>query len=141
MQGGRVRRAFLICEGDGGQARRIAFGECRPDDGVFAVATNGVFADGAEVDVGDGKLGAMAGGMLFLEELDEADLDLEFVDDEPEQLGAEAVAGAASERPAAAALRASAAEMEAWRQRANELEDELQYCKDALLEAQQQASA
>ena len=127
VQGGRARKAYLICEGEGGQARRIAFGECRPDDGVFAVALNGVFEAGADVDVGDGKLGVMGGGLLSLEELDDAELDFEFVDDEAEQT-------------AAAAVSASAAEMEALRQHANELEDELQYHRDALLEAQEQAS-
>jgi hypothetical protein len=140
-QGGRARQAYLICEGEGGQARRIAFGECRPDDGVFAVAPDGVFEAGADVDVGDGKLGVMRGGLLSLEELDDAELDLEFIDDEPEQLDAEVIAGAAAERTAAAAVSASAAEMEALRQQANALEDELQYNRDALLEAQEQASA
>ena len=141
VQGGRARKAYLICEGEGGQARRIAFGECWPDDGVFVVAPYGVFKAGADVDVGDGKLGVMGGGLLSLEELDDAELDLEFIDDEPEQLDAEVIAGAAAERTAAAAVSASAAEMEALRQRANELEDELQYNRDALLEVQEQASA
>ena len=79
---GDTRRAFLTCKGDDGLACRLAFGECRASDGVFVIAS--VLEEGAEVDVGSLELASMEGKFIALEDLDDAEMDFEWVEEEEE---------------------------------------------------------
>ena len=77
-QGSRTRTAYLIGEGEDGQAVRLAFGEVRLNDGVFIIAADGVSMEGAEVDIADRTLAEMAGEMVPLIDLDAAELGFEW---------------------------------------------------------------
>jgi DNA polymerase III epsilon subunit-like protein len=130
--GQRQRRAFLVAEGEGGAARHLAFGECRPEDGVFVVST--VFEDGEGFDVN----GQPLCGILNLQDLDDAELDLAWADDlEDDQedpmaddaLGEGTIeedteARGDSTDPAVRGLDLMREEAARWRDRAHELEDE-----------------
>jgi DNA polymerase III epsilon subunit-like protein len=146
--GPRRRRAFLVAEGEGGTARHLAFGETSVEDGVFVVAT--VYEDGEGVDIAGQRLT----GILNLQDLHDAGLGLDWAEEELEDEGEDdaeeaAEAGHAAEpaAPEEAAEKGDAAEPAAplsglaallekeavtWREQACELEDELQWYRDAL---------
>lgn len=70
------RRAFIVGEGDDGLARRLAYGECCMDEGIFSV--HSVMQGADAVDVGGLVLSSMNGGLIALDDLDVAELDLEW---------------------------------------------------------------
>ena len=82
---GNIRRAFLTRKGDNGLACRLAFGECRVSDGVFVIAS--VLEDGAEVDLGSLELASMEGKFIAFEDLDDAKMDFEWVEEQEEEDG------------------------------------------------------
>ena len=98
------RRAFIATEDDDGLSRRLAFGECRSEDGLFVIES--VMEGGEEFDVLGQTLGEMSGGLLALEDLDEVDLDLEWAD-EPEQVNTEMASCSAATADAAQQKRLS----------------------------------
>ena len=163
--GQRQRRAFLVAEGEDGTARHLAFGECRPADGVFVVGA--VFEAGKGVDIA----GQPLSGILNLQDLHAAELGFDWAeeleDEEREefvasdgQMGEDPMDEDAAEMdedaaeieveiggnataqatPAALASSLAASQEEAarWREQACELEDELQWLRDALDEAHTQ---
>jgi hypothetical protein len=173
-QGGRTRRAFLVGEGDDGQAVRLAFGEVRIAEGVFVAA--GVSADGADIDIPGGTLAEMMGEVVPLADLDAVELELEWAEEDAElgseraeeyvELDSEWAEPDAEQTPfeggmcadddidmstadvdvpappaqTAADAIAEAADTNVWQTRAMELEDELQWHRDELLQVQVQAS-
>ena len=153
--GGRVYRARIARGGAWGAvvravcmtlAKRLAFGECREEDGFFVVAEDGVLEEGRYFDVGGVELGCMEGCLLLLADLNLCDLDLEWVQEDAvledalsEADGDELMGNAASHNASIAGdttedagLAAANTETEAgvWRERACELEDELQWHRD-----------
>ena len=142
MTGVRARQAYLIGEGEDGLATRLAFGECRPEDGVFAVAPDGILEAGRSVDVAGIGLGSMAGSVLSLTDLDMCDLDLEWAEEdtisEADLEDPVVDGGFADEDDAMSAVeelptaRAESDASRLWRERACELEDELQWHRDEL---------
>ena len=170
-QGCRTRRAFLVAEGENGLARRLAFGECRMEDGTFVLGPDGVLEEGRDVDVAGMELGSFStGGLLSIQDLYVAQLDFWWMDDDDFQSIDEAadvpmmeeegsmgttadhdIAMAADDdavlmdtaaglEPEDAVVRESD-ETRMWRERACELEDEAQYLRDCLAQAQGMAYA
>ena len=145
VTGCRRRTAFLIAEGEGSLVRHLALGEVREEDGVFVVDPDGVADDAADFDVAGVALGAMAGGMLTIEDIVAEDLDWELVEGEEEaetepmetecdgrvEEGLEEAASSGSAE-VADAVQPGDAEAQHWRDRARELEDELQWHRDEL---------
>jgi hypothetical protein len=86
--GSRTRKAFLVNEGEDGVSQRLAFGECRPDEGFFVVAPNGVIEPG--VDIAGVALGVYAGsgGLLLLDDLNMYDFALEWVAEDDDVVAA-----------------------------------------------------
>ena len=140
----------MVAEDEDGTERQLAFGECRPVDGVFVVTT--VYEAGEGVDVA----GQQLSGILNLQDLYDAELGLDWseevedeegddlpglvyldepTDDEPTEEGAE-TGGDTTSRVTPEML-AAIREEEAgrWRDRMCELEDELQGSRDSLDEA------
>ena len=142
--GSCARRAYLIAEGEDGLARRLALGECRPDDGVFAVDSDGVLEDGRNIDIAGIPLGSMEGELLFLRDLDMSNLDFEWaVEDalceaDVDESMAEEVRSVGeifiedNQVASAVAAACDSAEMGMWRERACQLEDEMQWYRDEL---------
>ena len=156
--GQRQRRAFLVAEDKDGTACHLAFGECRPDDGVFVVAT--VFEEGEGVDVA----GQPLSGILDLQDLFDSDLGFDWAEELEEEeceeiglhgptgedpvgevamegeaeMGGNATSPAAPAAPAPASNLASEAEAARWRERACDLEDELHELRETLDEARAQ---
>lgn len=142
--GSCARRAYLIAEGEDGLARRLALGECRPDDGVFAVDSDGVLEDGRNIDIAGIPLGSMEGELLFLRDLDMSNLDFEwavedaFCEADVDESMAEEVRSVGeifiedNQVASAVAAACDSAEMGMWRERACQLEDEMQWYRDEL---------
>lgn len=75
-----MQRAFLTRLEDDGSTSCVASGEYREEEGVFAVEL--VDPDHAHIDLAGAQLGNMIGGVVALEDVGDADLDLEFDDAE-----------------------------------------------------------
>jgi len=145
LAGCRRRKAILIAEGEGSLVRHLAFGEVREEDGVFVVDPDGVADDAADFDVAGVALGAMAGGMLTIEDIVAEDLDWEVVEGEEEaetepmetecdgrvEEGLEEAASSGSAE-VADAVQPGDAETQVWRDYACKLEDEAQWLRDEL---------
>ena len=158
VQGSRTQTAYLIGEGDDGQIVRLAFGEVWEDEGVFVIATDGIMAEGSDVDVTGARLAEMVGEPVPLIDLVAADIDYEPVELETEEAQPEVEeapladdgqdGGVMDVEPvqAAVAPSADADTAEAWRQCAMELQDEMQWHRDevqrhrALVQAHAHAS-
>jgi DNA polymerase III epsilon subunit-like protein len=143
-----------VAEGEGGVARHLAFGECHPETGVFVVTS--IFEEGKGVDVA----GQPLRGILNLQDLHDAELAFDWADeledkegeDEPpgliwdDVMGEDAMdepveAGSDSTMPPVPMSRLDENlkdEAARWRERACELEDELQWHREALEEARAQ---
>jgi DNA polymerase III epsilon subunit-like protein len=140
VQGSRTRTAYLIGAGDDECPVRLAFGLVREDDGVFLIAPDGVSAEGVDVAVAGGTLAELAGEMVPLMDLDAAELDFEWAEPEDEPVGLPDVKleGAADVAPmdvdATPTESFHAAQVELWRQRACEHQDEVQWARDELLQ-------
>ena len=138
--GSRTQKAYLVAEGEDGLARRLAFGECRPDEGVFVVDPNGVFEEGINFDIAGIELGSMQGGLLSIDDLDLADLEFEWAEEaslEEEVLHTEADDDASmDEQEQGTSDKPSTSDesdaVRRWRDQACRLEDELQRCRDEL---------
>jgi hypothetical protein len=163
--GARTRsKAFLVAEDVDGLARRLAFGEYREEEGIFAVAPGGVLAEGMDVDVAGLELGSYCeGGLLSFDDLYISQLDFEWVEDEApleqptvevdealsapvedvamDAVSAEAEVEETSEQRWRDLAGNMEGEMQWWRERACELEDEVQYQRDVVVGAQGQAYA
>mmetsp|Transcript_48501 Transcript_48501/g.134475 ORF Transcript_48501/g.134475 Transcript_48501/m.134475 type:complete len:1928 (+) Transcript_48501:54-5837(+) len=163
----RTRRpAYLIADASDGFARRLAFGEYDEVEGLYFVPPGGILEEGVCVDVGGLPLGSFdtSGGMLSVDDLDMADLDFDFDDDldskwEEVEATLEQLSAETLEQPSAeddgftgvledesmvdGAVHApgESDEVRLWRERCREAEDEAQYLRDSLVQAQGMAYA
>ena len=141
----------MVAEGEDGTERQLAFGECRPEDGVFVVTT--VYEAGEGVDVG----GQQLSGILNLQDLYDAELGLDWAEELEEDEGDEVAttdpqgeeeadageeeADARGETPRETSERQAAIREEEaarWRECMCALEDELQWYREAFDEAHRQ---
>ena len=132
----------MIAEGEDGLATRLAFGEWRLDDGVFAVDPDGVLDEGKDVEIAGIELSSMAGGLLNFEDLNLSELDFEWADEDTlSEADADECAAADShprdgmtieetETQAAEACESNATRT--WRECACDLQDQLQWHHDEL---------